>query len=282
MKLSCLPVSFYQDLSAGRRTLGDWFRFAAELGLDGADMSVAHLASRDPAYLDGLRSEADDAGVQISMIVTYADFTHPDAAVRARQPDDVRAYIDVAARLGTTFLRVPAGQNHPGVGRAEGIDWAVAGLLSCLDDAAKAGVTLCYENHTIGYGWTHYDFSQKVDIFLEIFRRTEGSGLKLLFDTANTLSTGDDAVAVLHQVKHRVAIVHVNDLHEVGKFQPVLLGTGVAPVKQIFEVLVADGFDGWLSVEEASKTGDAGLRTAIPLAEKLWLEAGGRARGVTG
>ena len=91
MKLSCLPVSLYADFNSGQRTLGDWFRLAHDLGLDGADISVAHVKSRDAAYLDALRSEATDAGVALMMMVTYADFTHPDAAERARQVEDIRS-----------------------------------------------------------------------------------------------------------------------------------------------------------------------------------------------
>lgn len=278
MKLSCLPVSLYPELTAGTRSLADWFRFAAELGLDGADVSVVHLQSRDPAYLRTVRQQATDAGVQIAMIVTYADFTHPNATERTHQVDEIRAYCDVAATLGASFMRVTAGQKHPGVERAEGIEWAVAGLTACLDKAAATGVTLCYENHTKGYAWTYNDFSQPADIFLEIVRRTAGSGLQLLYDTANTLGTGDDPLYVLEQVKDRVAVVHVNDIRRAGYFEPCLLGTGVAPVQAIFTELVRNGFDGWVSVEEASKTGEEGFRTAIPLAERLWQAAGGMAR----
>lgn len=278
MKLSCLPVSLYPELSAGTRTLADWFRFAAELGLDGADVSVVHLQSRDPAYLRTVRQQASAAGVQIAMLVTYADFTHPDAAERARQVTEIQAYCDVAATLGASFIRVTAGQKHPGVERAAGIEWAVAGLTACLDKAAATGVTLCYENHTKGYAWTYNDFSQPADIFLEIVRRTAGTSLRLLYDTANTLGTGDDPLYVLEQVKERVAVVHVNDIRRAGYFEPCLLGTGVAPVRAIFRELVRHGFDGWISVEEASKTGEEGFRQAIPLAEQWWLAEGGHAR----
>src|SRR5262245_36796213 len=183
MKLSCLPVSLYPELSAGTRTLADWFRFARELGLDGADISVVHLASTDSAYLQTLRQEATDAGVQIAMLVTYADFTHPDAAERARQVETLRRYIGVAAALDTAYIRVTAGQAHPGLERASALEWAVDGLTACLDDAEDNGVILCYENHTKGYAWTYNDFSQPSDIFLEIVERTEGSDLRLLFDT---------------------------------------------------------------------------------------------------
>ena len=270
MRYSCLPVSFYPDFNTGHRTLADWFRFAAELGLDGADISVAHLASLEPAYLDELRHQATAAGVQIAMIVTYADFTHPDAAERLRQQAEVRAYIDAAARLGINFVRLTAGQRHPGVERADGIGWAVTGLTSCLDHAAQAGITLLYENHTRGAVWSYNDFSQPADIFLEIVRQTEGTGLRLLYDTANTLATGDDPLAVLDQVKHRVAVVHVNDIQRAGYFEPCLVGTGVAPIRPIFSILHTMGFDGWISVEEASKQGEDGFRQAIPYVKGVW------------
>jgi sugar phosphate isomerase/epimerase len=278
MKLSCLPVSLYPELTAGTRSLADWFRFAAELGLDGADVSVVHLPGRTPADLRPVRQQAEEAGVRVTMLVTYADFTHPDAAERARQIEEIKAFCDVAAELGAGYLRVTAGQNHPGVERTAGIEWAVAGLTACLDKAAKTGVTLCYENHTKGYAWTYNDFSQPADRFLEIVRRTEGTSLRLLYDTANTLGAGDDPLAVLAAVKHRVSMVHVNDIRRAGFFEPCLLGEGVAPVQQIFEVLVQNGFDGWVSVEEASKNGEAGFRIAIPRAEQLWIAAGGAAR----
>src|SRR5690606_23156636 len=131
----CLPVSLYPELSDGTRTLADWFQFAAQLGLDGADISVVHLASTDDSYLQTLHGQATDVGIQIAMLVTYADFTHPDEMERVRQVDELRRYIDVAAALGTPYIRVTAGQAHPGLERAEAMAWAVAGLTACLDDA---------------------------------------------------------------------------------------------------------------------------------------------------
>lgn len=278
MQMSCLPVSLYADISAGRRTLADWFRFAAELGLDGADISVAHLPGRDEASLGPIRRQAEDAGVAIPMMVTYTDFTHPDPAIRAGQTDELRACIEAATHLGVGYLRVTAGQKHPGVQREEGIAWASAGLTACVADATAAGVTLCYENHTIGYGWTEYDFSLPSDIFLEIVQHTEGSsaedsGLRLLFDTANNLVNGEDPLPVLEAVIDRIAVVHAADMARKGVFEPTVVGTGVSPLAAIFRRLRQHGFDGWLSVEEGSKTGEAGFRQAIPLVRALWEEA---------
>lgn len=270
MQFSCLPVSFYGDFNDGRRTLEEWFHFAATLGLDGADISVAHLANLTPPYLDSLRNEAASAGVQIAMLVTYSDFTHPDATERTRQIDEVRSYIDVAVRLGAPFIRLVAGQRHPGVAREAGIGWAVAGMQICLQHAKQAGVIPVYENHTKGSVWQYYDFSQPSDIFLEIVARTAPESLQLLFDTANTLATGDDPLRVLAQVKERVAVVHVNDIERAGSFEPCLVGAGVAPIREIFAALAHSGFDSWISVEEASKLGEEGFRRAIPYVKELW------------
>jgi sugar phosphate isomerase/epimerase len=269
MKLSCLPVSLYPDLSAGRMTPGDWFRMAGALGLDGADMSVAHVQSREPAYLDGLRREAAEAGVQLVMLATYSDFTHPDTAERARQIDDVRSWIEAAARMGVGSLRLTAGQAHPDTPLDAGLGWAAAGLSACLDDAASAGMRLLYENHVRGAFWAYNDFTQPAERFLEVARRTAGSGLKILFDTANCLALNEDPLAVLEQVRDRVGAVHLSDIRRAGAFEPVVLGSGVAPIADILRTLVAGGFDGWLSIEEASRSGEQGFQQAVDFAKRL-------------
>jgi sugar phosphate isomerase/epimerase len=278
MKLSCLPVSLYPDLAAGWLTLGDWFRLAAALGLDGADLSVAHVTSRAPAYLEGLRREAAGAGVRIAMLATYSDFTHPDAAERARQVDSVRGWIEAAARMGAGLMRLTAGQAYTGVARDAGLGWAAQGLTACLDDAAGAGVRLLYENHVRGAVWSHNDFTQPAGLFLEVVRRTAGSSLGILFDTANCLVLGDDPLGVLEQVGKRVGAVHLSDIRRAGTFEPTVIGTGVAPIPQLLQIIVARGFDGWVSIEEASRSGEAGFRQAVAFADQAWQAAGGRPR----
>lgn len=276
MKLSCLPVSLYGALSAGEWTLADWFAFAHELGLDGADISVAHLASRRPQDLHAIRADAQAAGVQIAMLVAYCDFTHPDSVERRRQQTQLRADIDAAAELDAPFLRVTAGQAHPGLVQDAAMGWAVEGLTSQLDYARAAGVTLVYENHSIGYGWRYYDFSQPATIFLEMAARTAAAGLSILFDTANAYAAGDDGAQVMQTVLDRIAVVHLADIRRAGVYEPVVLGTGVVPLRPMIQTLRAAGFDGWVSVEEASRSGPDGFRKAIDYARRAWSMAGSK------
>jgi sugar phosphate isomerase/epimerase len=269
MKLSCLPVSLYSEFASGQRSLGAWFRLAAELGLDGADLSVAHITSRSTRYLADLRQQAHNAGVQIAMLATYTDFTHPDATERARQQADLRAWIEAASVLETPMLRVTAGQAHPGVAEADGLEWATHGLMACLAEAHAAGVQLLYENHVRGAVWQYNDFTQPRQRFLEIVQRTAGSDLGILFDSANPLALNDDPIELLQRVQPRVAALHLSDIRRAGAFEPTIIGTGVAPISIVLQIMRKNGFGGWASIEEASRTGEAGLWQAVRNVEAL-------------
>jgi sugar phosphate isomerase/epimerase len=278
MTLSCLPVSLYQDLTAGRQTLGDWFRLSADLGLDGADVSVAHLGGRPPGELDGLRREAADAGVRIAMLVTYSDFTRPDAGDRAKEVEEARRWIEAAVYLGAGLLRLTAGMDRPDVRESDGVAWAAEALTAVAESAAAAGIRAVYENHVRGATWDRNDFTQPAARFLDVVGRTRGSSLGVLFDTANNLALDEDPMGVLAAVADRVGAVHVSDLRRRGAFEPTTIGTGVAPIRPLLERVVSSGFDGWVSVEEASRTGRPGFERGVRFADRVWIEAGGRPR----
>ncbi|MCY4522547.1 MAG: sugar phosphate isomerase/epimerase [Caldilineaceae bacterium] len=281
MKLSCLPVSLYADFVSGRRSLPDWFRIAADLGLDGADISVAHFNWNDRAELDRLRDNAAQAGVRIAMVVTYSDFTLPDPEARRREQAAVHAQIEAAARLEAPYVRLTAGQSWPGVARADGMVWAAEGLSQAAAYASGLGVTALYENHTRGSVWRWNDFSQPADRFLELVAATEGSDLKVLFDTANNLALWDCPETVLARVRKRVAAVHLADIEQPGAFKPVVPGMGASPHASILKILRAEGFDGWISVEEASGNGLDGLAASFRHADAVWQSIGGVPRSNT-
>ena len=94
--------------------------------------------------------------------------------------------------------------------------------------------------------------------------------LKVCFDTANSLVIGEDPIELLKIVKKEVATVHVFDIHAVNSFEPVLVGTGVSPIKEILFILKHSGFDGWLSVEEASHMGYEGFVRATSFVQSTW------------
>lgn len=276
MKLSCLPVSYFPAIVSGEMSIADWAIEGAQAGLDGIDLSVLFLKNRRPEYLDNLRREIQEAGILVAMLTTYPDFTNPDVRKRKRQLAELQEDIVSASRLGADLVRVTAGQAHPGVSRREGIEWAVHGLTRAAEFARSYPVKLVYENHAKPGVWNHMDFSHPTDIFLSIVQRTENTSLGVNWDTANTIAYGDDPIPVLKKVLNRVLSVHAADTSTQWELKPVLLGTGLVPFREMFEILRDAGFDGWICIEEASFTGPAGVKAAAGFVRRVWKQVGGR------
>jgi sugar phosphate isomerase/epimerase len=274
VRLSCVPATWFLDIVAGRMSIEAWIAFAASLGLDGLDFGQAWFRDRLPPAIAALRRRVEDAGLRPCLLRCAPDFTHPDPARRRAELDEMRAMVDLARALGGAMLRFVAGQAHPGVSRAEGVTWVCEGLRVLLPHAEAAGITVAYENHTKASVWQYRDFSEDSAIFLEIVRATEGTGLRVNFDTGNPLVHDEDPLPLLERVAHRVACVDANDSRTHGKFEFCVVGQGLVPFPRIFGFLKRTaGYDGWISVEEFSHTGEQGFRDAVRFVREAWAAA---------
>ena len=273
MKLSCLPVSLYDDIFSGKSSVADWIQFGAELGLDAVDFSIKFFPKRDAATLNHTIAALERLNVQSCMLACYSDFTHPDPTQRQQELTNLKADISLAKTLGAKFVRVTAGQNHPGIERTSGVQWVVDGFRRALDAAESRGITLAYENHTKGAPWEYWDFSQPTEIFLEILNALSDTPLGVCFDTANPLVLNEDVLALLDEVIERVVVLHIFDMREAGKFEAVRVGTGASPIPQVFSRMRRVGYDGWLSIEEASRSGKQGFTESIAYVREAWQQA---------
>lgn len=257
-------------------TIKDWAMQGAEVGLDGIDLSILFLKSKDPEYLEIVRHEIRDAGIRVAMVTTYPDFTHPDPKEREHELSKLQEDIVAASRLGADLVRVTAGQAHPTVKHDEGIEWAVQGLTRAMEFAKNYPVKLVYENHAKPGAWRYVDFSHPTDIFLSIVERTRGVSLGVNWDTANVIAYGDDPIPVLKKVVDRVISVHAADTSTRGELKHVLLGTGLVPFREMFEIIHSAKFDGWICMEEASFKGKAGVKAAADFVRSVWNDVAGQ------
>jgi len=270
MKLSCIPVSLFKEIIGGSMSIQEWAQVGKEAGLDAIDVSILFIPDRSRAAVAMLRKAIEATGMRVAMVASYPDFTHPDAAQRAREVDLAQEVVEVAAGLGAEMVRVTAGQAHPETGREDGIRWATEGLRQLTDRTRKSGVRLVYENHSKPGAWTYTDFSQPPDIFLAIVEATADVGLGLNFDTANATAFSRDPLGLLEQCIDRVVSIHAADTAVRGELKPVLLGTGLAPLEAIFRRLVRAGWDNWICIEEASFQGRDGVAKAAHVVRQLW------------
>lgn len=273
MKLSCLPVTLYDDIFSGKRSVADWIRLGAELGLDAVDFSIKFFPLWNDRLLNAVWITLARRGLETCMIACYSDFTHPDPAQRAEELTKLKSDIALAKGLGAKFVRVTAGQNHPGIEHKDAVRWVTDGFRHALDVAEKHGITLAYENHTKGAPWQYWDFSQPSEVFLEILDALSNTPLGVCFDTANPLVLKEDVLGLLDKVIDRIVVLHVFDMREIGKFEPVRVGTGVSPIPQIFSRMRQANYDGWLSIEEASRQGKRGFEEAIAYVKQTWEQA---------
>ncbi|MDK2933486.1 MAG: hypothetical protein PWP27_1296 [Clostridiales bacterium] len=270
MKLSCLPVSFFPELISGRMSIEEWAQIGVEAGLDAIDIGMLMIKAHTPVYLADYRKKIESSGMSVCMVTTYPDFSHPNQIERERQLEFLRSDIAVASSLGARYVRVTAGQAHPETKIPDGINWVIENLKRASETADKFGIKLVYENHSKPGAWEYTDFSLPTDIFLQIVEGIEDSSIGINFDTANPIVYGDDPVDLLNRIIHRVTTVHANDTSTSGTLNSVLLGTGLVPFKEIFEVLKKSEFDGWICIEEASNLGRDGILKASQFVRDMW------------
>jgi sugar phosphate isomerase/epimerase len=273
MRLSCLPVSFFAEITAGKLSVADWARMGASLKLDAVDLSILFLGEPTLKAAEAARRQVEEAGMNIAMLTTYPDFTHPDPRQRSKELEREIEAVGLAAALSARVIRVTDGQAHPETSIRDGIRWAVEGLTSLVETAGNLGVQLAFENHAKPGAWMYTDFSQDPQIFMEILSRVTSPLLGVNFDTGNATAFAPDPIVFLNQVVDRVVSVHASDTSECGQLHHVLLGTGVTPFTGLFRCLKSHNWDGWICMEEASNQGRQGVETAATYIRRTWAES---------
>jgi sugar phosphate isomerase/epimerase len=250
-RISVFPKCYFDLLYRGEMEYVSWIRDAATLGGEGVEHYDGFFRSFADDDVDPVVAAMADTGQVSSMLCFSPDFTHPDAAERARQVGRQKAAIDLTVRLGTRFCRTLSGQNRPELTREQGIERTVDGLRRSLEYAERQDVILCLENHYKDGTWQYAEFAQPEDIFLEILDRVDSPYLGVQYDPSNALVGGYDPVRFLEKVIPRVVTMHASDRYVAdGELKHGETGKGQIDYDAIFGILSRAGFDGWISVED--------------------------------
>lgn len=268
-KLAVFPKGFFDDLIARRMDLFTWLDLAAGLDVDGVEMYPAFMERTDAAYARTVRAKIEGSGLVMPMLCYSPDFTKPDPVKRRREVDQAKAMIELTVELGGGFCRVLSGQRRPGVELGEGLSWVVECIEELLPFAQGAGIVLTLENHYKDGVWEYPEFAQRQDVFLKILEAIDSPWLKVQYDPSNAVVAGDDPYELLDHVAGRVATVHASDRYlEGGTVEDLrrldrdpqhgyasllrhgVVGQGLNDFDRIFSRLAAEGFTGWVSIED--------------------------------
>ena len=248
-------------------TLFDWIELAASLDVDGVEMYPGFFESFDSEYLGRVKDQLAKHNLEAPMMCASPDFTIPDPETRRAEIEREKQMIDVTAQLGGGFCRVLSGQRREDVARADGVRWSVECITALLPYAAARGVVLAMENHYKDGFWRYPEFAQRSDVFLEIINQIDSPWFGVNFDPSNAIIAGEDPLTLLAAVKDRVITMHASDrflvsgtLEDLRKQDGALgyaqnlkhgvIGKGLNDYDAIFRTLRAEGFAGWISIED--------------------------------
>ena len=134
--------------AAGKLDMFAFIDYCAEHGCDGAELTSYYFPSdATDDYLRQVRRRAFLRGVSISGTAVGNTFTHPPGPARDKEIALVKRWVDRAAILGTSHIRVFAGNAGKDQPRAEAVANCITALEECAEYAGQHGVFLGIENH---------------------------------------------------------------------------------------------------------------------------------------
>jgi len=193
-----------------------------------------------------IRKLMQQNGLVIAGIGASTRFSSPDPAERRKNQDELRRYLELANALESPMVRTFGGNVAEGHTIAETIDWLAEGLAGVMETAEAQGVTVVLE--------THDAFCRGQEVAATL-AKVEHPRLKAVWDVHHPYRMGESVAETWNYIGHRLAHVHIKDARRKpdGDWQLVLLGEGEVPNREVVELLLEKGYNGYLSAEWEKK-----------------------------
>ena len=207
-------------------------------------MDLTLVPELAPNRIAEAKRQLADHGLAVSDLGSSANMHEMDATKRAAQLDEARRFIDLAQRLGASYVRVFGNEYVPGVPRDAMLAHIAGGLRELGDYAAARHVTVLIESHG--------DFTDSPSL-LELLQRANSPGVALLWDAHHTFVSGkEEPEHTVAQLGRYIRHTHLKDsipAQTEGGRRYVLTGTGQVPVRRQVEALRKIGYAGYYSFE---------------------------------
>jgi len=240
------PVTF-STLACPNWTIQMVIAKASAFGYDGIEWrggSQGHIQpSTSSEQKATLRRMSADAGLMLLAVTAYTSFVSDNLEERQSNVDEVRRYTDLAAELGAQYVRVFLGELPAGMNPDSKIYENITDCLSrAAEHALSVGVGIAIEPHD--------NFARSSTVARVLDQTRSHSALRVIWDIGNAFAAGEETQEGFELLKDRLAYVQVKDGKGHGKnWQLCSLGQGNVPLAQAFELLLANGYEGALSVE---------------------------------
>jgi len=260
MKVGCFalvdPFSVLDHQLARIRSWG--FRYAdvtdnSDGGALGVEFGFAAVASLDANPHD-LRRLFEKHGLTITSYCAHANLLDPAAPWRYGTAQIIKA-VRAAAAIGVRHVITTEGDPKTdfghGLSEAEALFAIREKLHEPLRVAADHGVKLLLEPHG--------RYTDSVDWMEKILEACNSTALGVNLDTGNLWIGGGDSLEMIRRLGDKIEHVHWKDMPaelEASRgtvfgsgMAEIPLGTGAVPIREVFEALVAVGFEGHTTLE---------------------------------
>ena len=223
-----------------KQTLDELIATAKHYGYQGIEFRTewdhAHGIELDAtaAQLAAARQKLADGGIAASCIATSVKFNSPDPADHIPQRETLRRYIELAAQVGAPCIRTFSDglPEDDADARDRVLDLAAESYAAVDDWAQQYGVNVLVETHT----------NMKGQWAKRILDAAQAENLRVLWHIGHHLRRGQSVDEAYGYIRGNVRHLHFTARQE---------DEYVTDADNIrtFELLAADGFDGFFSVE---------------------------------
>jgi len=255
LRIGLNSYSFDRPLRDGSMTLSDVVRYCAQHGIEALDATGYYFPGYPKAPADdfvrNLKREAFVNGVTVFGTGVRNDFSVPDAAARKNDVQLVKEWIEVAARLGASVIRVFSGRSVPsGHSFDQVLEWMIPGLKECVAYGQRHGVVVGLQNHN--------DFLKTADEAIRVANAVNSEWFGIILDVGSLRQSDPYA-----EIEKLVAYAVSWQLKEM-----VGYGTKEAPtdLRKVKALIDRAGYRGFLPIETLGP-GDAKAKVAKFLAE---------------
>jgi len=233
IKIGCAAYSYREYLNDGRMKYEDFIEEAYRIGLDGVELTLYWLPSKDASYFRKLKRLSLYRGLPISCAGISTNFCNPNISERKKAVEAVKEGLEIAHELGAPCLRIFGGYVPEGYTDAEAIKWIIESISSCIECAEENGVVIAMENHG--------GITSKADDVIKIVKGVDSPWFRVNLDLGNYReSTYDEIAKTVPYAVHTHAKVSV-------------ARGGKIDYQRVKEILKSGGYNGFLSIEYEEK-----------------------------
>ncbi|MBM7581624.1 fatty-acyl-CoA synthase [Caldicoprobacter guelmensis] len=218
---------------------------AKDLGYDGIELRglgneiyVPKAKPFLPEHIQASKRQLEDKGLEISCITSSCYLHEKDTETYIKEGME---YIDLASQLNARFIRV-LGDSNPWPKVPVDVKQVVAMLKKLGDYASTKGVIVLLETNGV--------FANS-NVMLKTMEELQHPYIGVLWDIHHPYRfMGESVFLTYNRLKKYIRHVHVKDSRlEKGGVRYCLIGEGDIPIKEAMDLLMQDGYTGYISLE---------------------------------